>query len=110
MASKRDGSAEVYARLGRNLRAARLRLGLTQAEVADRAGLSIPFISFLESASKKGSVDTYDRLSRVLGVPLSELFREESKTGWAAPGPLDGLLAAERRAVGQVLRSMRAKR
>lgn len=110
MAGKRDAGAGIYERLGRNLRAARQRAGLTQAEIADRAGLSIPFVSFLESASKKGSVDTYDRLARAIGVPVAGLFKEDGTAGRAAPGPLDGLSATERRAVVQLLRSLRARR
>ena len=108
MAGKRDAGAGVYERLGRSLRAARLRAGLTQAEIADRAGLSIPFVSFLESARKKGSVDTYDRLARAVGVPVADLFRED-KPGRIA-GPFDGLSATERRAVIQLLRSLRSRR
>ena|SRR5687767_287675 len=110
MAGKREAAADIYARLGRNLRAARLRAGLTQVEVAERAGLSTPFISFLESASKKGSVDSYDRLARAVGVPVADLFREEARPARPAAGPLDGLAATERRAVVQLLRSLRSRR
>ncbi len=110
MAGKREAAGDVYTRLGRNLRAARLRAGLTQVEIAERAGLSTPFISFLESGSKKGSVDTYDRLARAIGIPVADLFREEGRSSRPAAGPLDDLASTERRAVIQLLKSLRARR
>ena len=40
---------ELEARLGRNLKAARLRAGLTQRELATRAGVALAFLAQIES-------------------------------------------------------------
>jgi transcriptional regulator with XRE-family HTH domain len=55
------------------LRAARLARGLSQAELAARAGLSPGWISLLERTPSFITDRTAQRLSEVLGVPEQEL-------------------------------------
>ena len=47
---------------------------LTQAQLADKAGLSTNFIALLENGKRSASVDTLFRISQVLKVELKELF------------------------------------
>jgi transcriptional regulator with XRE-family HTH domain len=56
--------------LGRCLLKARLRLGLTQKELAVKAGLSQPRVSGIEGGDVFPTLPQVIRLARVLGVPL----------------------------------------
>jgi DNA-binding XRE family transcriptional regulator len=53
------------------LRAVRKWRGLTQSELADRAGLTQGFLSDLESRRRTASADTAERLASALDVALS---------------------------------------
>jgi DNA-binding XRE family transcriptional regulator len=53
------------------LRAVRKWRGLTQAELADRAGLTQGFLSDLESRRRTASADTAERLAGALDVAVS---------------------------------------
>jgi len=57
-----------------NLRRARLRAGLTQAQVAAMAGLSRPMYTNIELGRKNPSLDTALRIAEVLGQPVEDLF------------------------------------
>jgi hypothetical protein len=52
------------------LRSARLRRGVTQAELARRAQTSQPAIARLEKGRNSPSIDTLERLLRALGFRL----------------------------------------
>jgi transcriptional regulator with XRE-family HTH domain len=64
----------VEQRLGRNLRLARRRASLTQAEVARRANLHESMISLLEAGKRLPRLDTLVRLAAVLEVDLCGLL------------------------------------
>ena len=55
---------------GRVLRDARHRAGLTQAELADRAGVTQPVVSRAEAPGANPRVATLDRLLRAAGARL----------------------------------------
>ena len=56
--------------LGVQLRAWRLRRGLTQAVLAERAGLSHIFVAKVEGGARLPSWPTLERLARVLNVTV----------------------------------------
>ncbi len=56
---------------GHEIRAARLRAGLTQAELAERSGTSQATLSAYESGAKKPSAATLDRLCAACGMRLN---------------------------------------
>lgn len=60
------------------LRDTRLRAGLTQAQLADRAGVTQPVVSRAEAAGANPRVATLDRLLRAAGARL-ELSTAEQK-------------------------------
>ena len=72
---------DIYAVVGKNLQKRRKQCGLTQAEVAEKAGISVAFLSFLETGRKKGSLDSYHRLATVLGVSMAFLMGEQVPKG-----------------------------
>jgi len=64
----------MYAVIGKKIKKIRTSKHLTQAVLAKRAKISVPFLSFLENGRKKGSLDTYMRLAKSLNIPLHSLF------------------------------------
>jgi transcriptional regulator with XRE-family HTH domain len=59
---------------GTVVRESRLKLGLTQAEVARRIKTSAPYIGHLEAGSRRPSEKIVVKLSAALGLDAGELF------------------------------------
>ena len=60
--------------LARNLKENRRRLGITQPELAERAGMSTQYLAMIEIAPKFPTADILERLSAALGIDPHELF------------------------------------
>ncbi|MEK7474271.1 MAG: helix-turn-helix transcriptional regulator [Candidatus Coatesbacteria bacterium] len=105
---------DVYARVAKRLRELRDRRGLTQGELAERAGISASFLSFLEIARRKGSLETYGRLADALGIPLSVLFQDVTGGPTSKHAqyviPVGHLSVAERDTVRQMVRTLAQRR
>lgn len=63
---------EVFAR---NLKAVRRAKGLSQEELAFRAGIDRTYISSLERSVYNASIDVVDRLAAILEVEASDLLK-----------------------------------
>ena len=57
--------------IGRMVREARVNAGLTTRELADKAGLNHAHISRIESGKYNLTIDTLDKISRVLGLEVA---------------------------------------
>ena len=66
---------EIKAILGKNIKFLRTRKGLTQAVLAEKANISIIFISSIERGSKYPQPDILARIAKVLDVEVFELFK-----------------------------------
>jgi len=66
--------------LAKNLKENRQRLGITQAELAERASISTNFIAMIELKHKFPAPETLDRLATALGVQIFELFSIPAST------------------------------
>jgi len=66
--------ASLQEQVGDLIRYHRERAGLTQAELADRAGRSIEMIGRIERGRSSPSFETLEELSRVLNTPVREFF------------------------------------
>ena len=87
--------SELNKRLGKRIRELRNMLSFTQEELAEKANISVSFLSMIERAQRMPHVETLATISEVLGVPLSELFvgvNEPGKDRSKALLPLIGLL------------------
>jgi transcriptional regulator with XRE-family HTH domain len=63
-----DGTPpRLEARLGRNLKAARLCAGLTQQELATRAGIALAFLAQIESGISDPDLRTIGALAKAVG-------------------------------------------
>jgi transcriptional regulator with XRE-family HTH domain len=75
-------SSPLAVRVGRNLKAARRRMGVSQEEAAIRASLHRSEIGLLERGERMPRVDTVIKLAGAIGVPVIELL---DGIGWT-PG------------------------
>ena len=66
--------------LGDKVRFAREQLGLTTQILAERAGVSQPYISEIENGNKNPSAKTIMKLAAALNVPGEFLLRNDVKT------------------------------
>ena len=69
-----DGKA-LKAILGKNIKFLRSQKGLTQAVLAEKADISIIFLSSVERGTKYPKADTVARIAQELGVEAFELFK-----------------------------------
>lgn len=63
-----------------NIRKARRSAGLSQEELADKAGIDRTYVSALERSKYAATVDMIERLAGALGVEPSELLQRQRKT------------------------------
>lgn len=67
--------ADARKRFGKNLRAARLDLKLTQQELADLAGIDRSTVNQTEGGKWTPSIKTAERLARCVGKTIDDLLR-----------------------------------
>jgi transcriptional regulator with XRE-family HTH domain len=65
---------KFFREIGYRLRERRLALKLTQADLARRCGLHRAYIGFVERGERNVSLVNLRQITRILRVPLSELF------------------------------------
>lgn len=73
-----DKQSEITSELVRILAERRVALGLSKNALAQRAGLTIGAIRFIEDRKRRPSLDTVLRISNALGVPLWKALRAAS--------------------------------
>ena len=71
---------DIRALVGRNVRRARIDKGLTQEELAERAGTSQFYISSLEAGRRNPTVVTVACLAQALGVDHLDLLRPSGES------------------------------
>jgi len=67
-------SADIHKRLGKAIRKSRLRLDISQQELAKRAGLHRTYISDLERGTRNISVCSVGKIAEALEIPIGDLF------------------------------------
>lgn len=60
--------------LGRNLARIRKEAGLTQEQLAEKAGLTLTYIGMIEIGQRRPALKTLDKLAKVLGVKVKDLI------------------------------------
>jgi transcriptional regulator with XRE-family HTH domain len=68
---------DLKAVLGKNIKFLRFRRQFSQADLAEKADISITFLSNIERGIKFPKADTLSRLAGGLDVEVYELFRPE---------------------------------
>jgi transcriptional regulator with XRE-family HTH domain len=75
-----DGQA-IKDTLGRNIKILRARRGLSQADLAEKADMSITFLSNIERGIKFPLPDIMSKITNALGVEVNELFVTNLESG-----------------------------
>lgn len=82
----RPRATDLAVRLAEQVRRLRIQAGLTQAELASRAGVTVETIARLErvlrgrlSANANPSLETMERIGTALGVEVAELLSAPTK-------------------------------
>lgn len=70
----RSRETDIHRKLGDRIRKLRKKTGLTQAALAERAGMEAKYLGQIERAETNTTLTMLDRIARGLGVTLSELF------------------------------------
>ncbi len=97
---KKRNRMDILKAFGLRMRSLRREKGLTQAELAEKCGLSNNFIALLERGKGAPSIATLGRLAEALKVPIAELFEFAS----------DGTKTSEREKLIRKMMRIRAAR
>ena len=65
-----------YARLGERVRRQRILLGMTQEQLAEKAGISCSFVGHIERGEKKASIETVVALCNAMVISPSVLLQD----------------------------------
>lgn len=60
--------------LGKNIQKLRKQAGLTQEQLAEKAGVSLPYIGYIETGQKKPSLKVINKIAESLKVKVKDLF------------------------------------
>jgi transcriptional regulator with XRE-family HTH domain len=71
---------DVVARVGAGVRRLRESRGLTQAQLAEAAGMSTEEVSRLERGRREPRIGTLQRLAEAMSADIAELFAERIST------------------------------
>jgi transcriptional regulator with XRE-family HTH domain len=76
---KKPNREAVASRLVKLLVEERLRQGLSMSSVAERAGISVTMVSFVERELRHPTLDTLQRISEALEVSLGGLLLDAER-------------------------------
>jgi transcriptional regulator with XRE-family HTH domain len=99
----------IYDKVGKRLKELRLQQGWTQQQLAEKASISVAFLSYIEQGRRKGSLQTYADLAKALGMELSELLRSDKagKPYADLPQTFPGLNVAESQTMLKLVKKMK---
>jgi len=75
-----DGQA-IKDTLGKNIKLLRARRGLSQADLSEKADISIPFLSNIERGIKYPQPEMLAKIANALGVEINEMFVTDLNSG-----------------------------
>ena len=67
---------EVLIKFGQRVRDERAKLGLSQEELASRAGVHRTYVGMIERAEKNITLENIQKISGALKIKLSDIFRD----------------------------------
>lgn len=62
--------------LGNNIRKIRKEFGWTQADLAEKSGISVPFMTQIELGRKSASLEVVQNIANALNISYGQLFEE----------------------------------
>ncbi len=70
--------SEISEIVGQNIRNLRKQSGWTQEKLAEKAGISVPFMTQIELARKTASLDVIEAIAKAFGVSYERLFKSDT--------------------------------
>ena len=67
-----------YKSIGKRIKASRVQRRMTQAELAEKTGMSDVYISYIENGTKRTSLDAILKIVYVLDISLDSLVHENA--------------------------------
>lgn len=64
----------VLVKFGQKVRAERMNLGLSQEELASRAGVHRTYVGMIERAEKNITLENIEKIAKALGIRIAEFF------------------------------------
>jgi len=64
---------QVLIKFGQKVREERARLGLSQEELASRAGVHRTYIGMIERAEKNITLENIEKIAKALGLSISQM-------------------------------------
>jgi len=77
--TKREAAAPIKTALGEKVRAKRKKMGLSQEELAHRAGVHVTYLSAIERGERNPALENLYAIANALDLPLAELFQFREK-------------------------------
>lgn len=77
--AKSATGADIAARIGRNIKIVRTRLGITQSQLAEKVSLETITISRIETGVQLPGIDRLEEIAQALQVRLPSLVADSSK-------------------------------
>ena len=66
---------EVLLKFGKKVREERARLGLSQEELATRAGVHRTYIGMIERAEKNITLENIEKIAKALKISIADFFQ-----------------------------------
>ncbi len=113
MRTLNDKEYAFYKTLGERIREIRLAKGMSQAELAEKANLSLPVISTIENAKSKTWLITFAKVAEALEVSADDILRLNTPSSSASfPAEitklLEGCTADEAESIIRIISQLRA--
>lgn len=67
---------DILLLLGSNIRKIRKEFGWTQADLAEKTGISVPFMTQIELGRKSASLEVVQNIAAALNISYKQLFEE----------------------------------
>lgn len=78
---KTEAGANIGIRIGRNVKIARTKLGMTQSDLAEMLNLENVTVSRIETGAQLPSIDRLEEIASALKVSLTSLLSDTNKSG-----------------------------
>lgn len=67
--------AKINIKFGEKVKEERLKLGLSQEALAEKAGVHRTYIGMIERAEKNITLENIEKIAKALGMKIEELFK-----------------------------------
>lgn len=68
--------SEILVRFGKKVRQERMKLGISQEELAGRAGVHRTYIGMLERAEKNITLENIEKICKALNLSIGDFFKD----------------------------------